>query len=114
MTIRVINSRLDMSENGPEPHETVIDITRKRSKLGNPFVLSNQYSKEEREGNLTRFKYFFDKDIVNKGPLYEQMQLLLSRLKLGEHLCLQCVCKPLPCHGDIYVDYLNKQLQSKD
>ena len=69
--------------------------------FGNPFPL---LPSEERGATIERFKkYFYNR--IETDIDYKNRVLALKGLTLG------CFCKQknkeVPCHGDIYVEYLN-------
>ena len=68
---------------------------------GNPFQIGNDGTRQE---VIEKFKRYFYNRIEND----QHFKLEVDKLK--GHL-LGCVCKPLPCHGDIYVEYLEKNLE---
>lgn len=77
------------------PYDVLIDRT---TVFGNPF-LEWQWG---REGCIKRFeKYFYDR--IERDPIWKAKVLELNGKVCG------CHCKPLPCHGDVYCDWLNAQ-----
>jgi len=66
--------------------------------FGNPFQIGKDGTRQE---VIEKFKkYMYDR--LRIDPHFK-----LKVDKLKGHL-LGCFCKPLPCHGDIYVEYLEK------
>jgi len=64
--------------------------------FGNPFLLAGS----NRLSSLIHFReYFYDR--IQSDPEYKIKVESLKGQKLG------CFCKPLACHGDIYVEYLD-------
>jgi len=65
--------------------------------FGNPFPLQMS---DPRGSTIARYKrWFWDK--VNSDVVFEQKVKELRGKRLG------CFCKPLACHGDVIVDWLN-------
>lgn len=87
-----------------EPYDVLIDRT---TKWGNPY--------SHKEGTLAEFKVASRKEAIEKFReyLYNNEELLSSIEELRGKT-LGCWCKnpknPKACHGDIYVEYLNKRL----
>lgn len=68
------------------------------SPFGNPFVVGLHVS---RELAIARFKpYFYAK--LETDWFFKKSVLMLKGRTLG------CFCKPLACHGDIIVEYLER------
>lgn len=72
----------------------IIPIDR-RSMFGNPFIIGKYYT---RETCIKEYKIDFYKKL-NNSWFKEQV------LKLKGHT-LGCWCTPLPCHGDVIIEYL--------
>ena len=68
------------------------------SPFGNPFIIGRDGTRED---VIRKFKNKFYLWISLKGNYYQSI-LKLKGKTLG------CYCKPLACHGDIIVEYLNK------
>lgn len=68
------------------------------SPLGNPFRIGKDGTRKE---VIQKFKQHFLND--------PKLQLIAKTYK-GE--ILGCFCKPLPCHGDIIVEFLNEKESS--
>ncbi len=65
--------------------------------LGNPYIIGTHGSREE---VILKYKEYFYTLIKNK-PYFRNKVLALKGKTLG------CYCKPLSCHGDIVVEYLD-------
>lgn len=75
--------------------------------FGNPFPL---LSRETRGATIERFKkYFYDR--IQTDIEFKNRVLEMEGKKLG------CFCKQknkdVPCHGDVYVEYLNSVKNDK-
>lgn len=66
------------------------------SKFGNPYMLGIHGS---REAVIARHKKDFDNDPELQEAVWNEL-----RGKI-----LGCFCKPLPCHGDTYVEYIEER-----
>lgn len=66
---------------------------------GNPFPIDHG-SDVGRAHVIERYKEYFYTEVL-ADPIKKQLLHTLKGLRLG------CHCKPLACHGDIIVDYLN-------
>lgn len=67
----------------------------------NPQVLPQGASLEERDENIAMFQEHFDRRIA-KDPWYKGEVEKLRGLRLG------CHCAPLPCHGDVFIKWLEE------
>jgi hypothetical protein len=68
------------------------------SAFGNPFVIGQDGTREE---VIEKYRDWFYKRIKNERFL--KLVLKLKGKRLG------CFCKPLSCHGDIIVEFLEKE-----
>ncbi len=86
MSTRVVHMRqID------KPNTVRID---RKTKWGNPFVIGKDGSRSE---VIAKYKEY----IKHRGDLLAE----LNELK-GKNLA--CWCKPLPCHGDVLVELIEK------
>lgn len=74
----------------------IIPIDR-RSIFGNPFKISKNISRKD---SIRMYKDRFNR-LIYRDPHFKQAVELLRGHTLG------CWCTPLPCHGDVIVDYLD-------
>lgn len=65
--------------------------------FGNPFVIGEDGDRDE---VVNKYKTYFD-NRIKKDPIFKAKVDELKGKTLG------CYCKPLKCHGDIIIDYLN-------
>jgi hypothetical protein len=63
------------------------------SKWGNPFVIG-------RDGNRA--------EVITKYERYLHESGLINSIHEIDGHTLGCYCKPLPCHGDVLIEALNK------
>jgi hypothetical protein len=67
---------------------------------GNPYLIGRDGSRED---VIRKYKtYFYDKLARNS-----QFKQAVDWLK-GREVTLGCYCSPLPCHGDVILEYLSK------
>lgn len=78
-----------------EPFDVLID---RRTKFGNPFRITDTCSREQA---IEKFR--------NWAPTQAWLMEAIEELR-GKRLA--CWCKPLPCHGDVYVELLEKRSEA--
>lgn len=99
--VRVTNARVSMSEDtAPEDDEAIVWVDRTNPVLGNEFVLRNKLDRKERDHVLALYSSKLDADLSSGGPMSKAIRGLADRVLAGEKICLQCWCRPLPCHAD--------------
>ncbi len=69
----------------------------RRSIFGNPFRMDRITPK--RETVIAMYKTFFTNRIKNEPKFKKAVQSLKGKT-------LGCWCTPLPCHGDVIIEYL--------
>ncbi len=89
MKTRVVNIR-------KEGHDVYIG---RGSPFGNPFVIGKDGNRAE---VIALYKKWFYNKLKNNWQ-FRRNVIVLKSLTLG------CYCKPLACHGDVIVDYLEKE-----
>lgn len=67
---------------------------------GNPFPVGKLEGQYERDESIALYKTHFEKNIL-ANPSLRKGLLGLRGMRLA------CHCKPLACHGDVIVNYLN-------
>jgi hypothetical protein len=77
-----------------EPYDVIIDRT---TIFGNPFMIGKHGNREE---VIRKYKQHFD--FIITIPKFKKALLKLKGKTLG------CWCKPKACHGDIIIEYLEK------
>jgi hypothetical protein len=95
----------------PLPGETVFFADRKNPTLGNPYELKNHKDMAERLRVIAAFKVDFDKDIAQKGKMFQACQQLAVRVQKGEKLLAMCWCHPKPCHVDVIINQVKLALK---
>lgn len=73
----------------------IIPIDR-RSIFGNPFKITSTCTRKE---SIRKYKGRFNRLII-QDPHFKQAVKFLKGKTLG------CWCTPLPCHGDVIIEYL--------
>lgn len=67
--------------------------------FGNPFSLKDPRDNTERQSVIERFSKYFNARVLRDLDFAARV-LALRGLRLG------CWCKPLPCHGDVIVEWI--------
>ena len=86
------------------------------SVLGNPFthngVKTNlaKLAFKTREEAVEAYEKYFDIMYGKDDEFTKAFDEIYEHYKNGEDIYLQCFCKPLPCHGDIIANKLQKKL----
>ena len=95
--------------------ENNYDITR-------PSILSNPYSHlpenktralyrtSTREEAIKKYSKYFDTMYSGNVEFKKMVDEIYEKYCKGEDVYLGCVCKPLPCHGDVIVQKLTNRL----
>ena len=91
------------------------DITR-------PNILSNPYTHVKtgktramyvvgtRDEAIRKFGKYFDTMYAGNVEFKRVVDEIFDKYSRGEDVYLACVCKPLPCHGDVIVQKLTNRL----
>lgn len=80
-------------------HKEPYDVSIMRPSIyGNPYVIGSDGTREE---VIEKFKKYFEQRI-HDDLIYLQAVMELAGKKIG------CCCAPLPCHGDVYVEFIEK------
>lgn len=91
-------------------------IYRGGSILGNPYTdkpLKSTlaiYQVKTREEAIARYDSYFDMMYGGNYAFRTLIDEIYEKYKNGEVVYLECYCKPLPCHGDIIANKLQKRL----
>jgi hypothetical protein len=99
-----------------EPNNFYIGRNKDGNPLGNPFthngVKTNlaKLSFKTREQAIEAFGKYFDERYGKDEELTKAFDNIYEHYKNGEDIYLQCFCKPLPCHGDVIADRLQRKL----
>ena len=68
---------------------------------------------KSREEAIERYKGYFDRMYSGNAPFRFLIDEIYEKYKNGEDIYLECYCAPLPCHGDIIKDKLEKRLMKE-
>lgn len=111
MAIFVYNKKTECHEG-----KNVYDITRPNI-LSNPFTHIKEknrtramYIVNNRDEAIVRYSHYFDTMYDGNAQFKETVDDMYEKFKNGEDIYLACVCKPLPCHGDIIAKKLTSRL----
>ena len=100
------------------------DYTSKENNfyIGRPSILGNPFSHngvrsvfktltfKTREEAIEAYDKYFDAIYGKDEEFTKAFDEIYERYKNGEDVYLQCFCKPLPCHGDVIADKLQRKL----
>ena len=107
--VYVVNIRNGLSD---LEGETVIRIDRADPILGNPFRRDRRLDLNERKRVLALHAQHVHSDLQVKGPISRALDRLAAKVAEGETVALQCWCAPLPCHGDLLAELINRKAQN--
>ena len=99
-----------------EPNNFYIGRNNDGNPLGNPFTHNGvktslaKLSFKTREQAIEAFGKYFDERYGKDEELTKAFDNIYEHYKNGEDIYLQCFCKPLPCHGDVIADRLQRKL----
>ena len=97
-TIRVVNKtggKVELREG-----EVLVHVDRGNPDLGNPYVLRDKKSREQRNVVCDQFERMAEHDMKHGGPIRRAVYELADRVANGEQIALMCWCKPQRCHAD--------------
>ena len=112
--IIVYNTKKDDFSN--EKNNFYIGRSKDGNPLGNPFSHNGvktslaKLSFKTREEAIDAYRIYFEQSYGKNKELTEAFDKIYERYKNGEDIYLQCFCKPLPCHGDVIAQELQKKL----
>lgn len=109
MAVYVYNKNTEFHD-GPNNY-----IITRPSILSNPYFIETGkptrglYSCKTREEAIEKYEKYFNLMYSSDLKFKKAFDEIYEKFKNGEDIYLGCVCKPLPCHGDI----IEKKLTSK-
>jgi hypothetical protein len=112
MAIIVYNRAKEDHSNHPNNYP----IYRGGSVLGNPYTdkplngTMAVYRVKDRDEAIKRYSSYFDMQYGRNREFTAVIDEIYDIYKTGEDVYLECYCSPLPCHGDIIVNKLQKRL----
>lgn len=83
--------------------------------LGNPYThIKDRETKAlhvvpTREAAIERYGHYFDVMYSTNDSYKNKIDEIYEKYKNGEDIYLGCYCKPLPCHGDIIAEKLQRR-----
>ena len=110
-TIRVVNKtggKVELREG-----EVLVHVDRGNPDLGNPYVLRDKKSREQRNVVCDQFERMAEHDMRTRGPIYRAVAALAERVLAGEKLVLGCWCKPERCHADWICDQVRRMASQR-
>lgn len=84
--------------------------------LGNPYTdikdkkTNAIYIVKNRDEAINKYKEYFDLKYGKDIQFTNIVDEIYQKYKNGETIYLECVCDPLPCHGNIIAEKLQKRL----
>jgi hypothetical protein len=76
------------------------------SNLANPYHIGRDGTRDE---VIAKYREWLQGVLDSKkGYAYEEFISLFNRYRAGENITLLCYCYPLPCHGDVLLEALEK------
>ena len=110
-SIRVINK--GKGRDHLRPGEIGVHVDRTNPELGNPYILRDKKSKEQRNICCDQFERMAEHDMRTRGPIYRAVAALAERVLAGEKLALGCWCKPERCHADWICDQVRRMASQR-
>lgn len=83
--------------------------------LGNPYTHIKDrdtkalYVVPTRDEAIERYSHHFDVMYQGNDSFRKRIDEIYDKYKNGEEIYLGCYCKPLPCHGDIIAEKLQRR-----
>lgn len=96
MKTTLVNYR---THNTHPARSTFISIDR-RSIFGNPFPITKTCTREQ---CIKLYKYWFNEMIETSPSFKDEVKKLKGKT-------LICWCTPLPCHGNVIIEYLESEI----
>lgn len=99
-----------------EENHFYIGRSKSGNPLGNPFTHNGVRTKiaklsfKTREQAIDAYRVYFQKMYGNDEDFTKAFDEIYEHYKNGEDVYLGCFCKPLPCHGDVIAEELQKKL----
>lgn len=88
--------------------EVVVDVDRSHPVLGNRHVLHNHNDALERARVIDAYGADLAADLMARGPMSCEIEVLGARVARGERLALRCWCAPRKCHADLLANLVAK------
>ncbi len=88
--------------------EVLVDVDRSHPVLGNGHVFHNHNDALERARVIDAYAADLAADLMARGPMSREIELLGARVERGERLALRCWCAPRKCHADLLANLVAK------
>jgi hypothetical protein len=112
--INVIN--ITKEDKSSSPHYYYIGRSKEGNVLGNPFTFNGKHTSlaklsfKTREEAIKAYEKYFDFMYGNDETFTKMIDTIYEDYKAGNEVYLGCFCSPLPCHGNVIADKLQKRL----
>lgn len=110
-TIRVTNKRKG-SRHIPSPGEYIVNIDRRNLILGNRHILPKKHTPEDRRTVIEAYRVDLEADKLAKGPISQELRRIAAFVRCGANVALDCWCAPLPCHGDVIKEEIERLISA--
>lgn len=110
-TIRVTNKRKG-SRHIPSPGDYIVNIDRRNFILGNRHILERGAGAEGRAKVIEAFRKDLEADRLVYGPMSQELRRLAAFVRGGANVALDCWCAPLPCHGDVIKEEIQRLISA--
>jgi len=113
---RIIVYNVKNEDHTNEKNNFYIGRSKDGNPLGNPFTHNGvktslaKLSFKTREEAIEAYRLYFEQSYGKNKELTDAFDRIYEAYKSGEDVYLQCFCKPLPCHGDVIAEELQKRL----
>lgn len=110
-TIRVTNKRKG-SRHIPSPSDYIVNIDRRNFILGNRHILPPKPTPEDRGMIIEAFRVDLEADKLANGPMIQEIGRIANFVRCGANVALDCWCAPLPCHGDVIKEEMERLISA--
>jgi hypothetical protein len=113
---KIVVFNIHNEDHSTEKNCFYIGRSKNGNPLGNPFTHNGvktsiaKLSFKTREQAIEAFREYFKKMYGKDQEFTSAFDEIYEHYKNGEDVYLGCFCKPLPCHGDIIAEELQKKL----
>lgn len=113
---KIVVYNLHEEDHSQEPNSYYIGRSKDGNPLGNPFTHNGvktslaKKSFKTREEAIEAYGRYFDAMYGRDEELTKAFDEIYEHYKNGEDIYLGCFCKPLPCHGEVLAERLQRKL----
>ena len=114
---KILVYNIKKEDHTQEPNNFYIGNVKKGiNPLSNPFHVCGKRPSLKKmsfptiEKAIDAYRMFFQSSYGKDNDLTNAFNEMYEHYKNGEDIYLQCDCKPLPCHGDVLAEELQKKL----